>query len=243
MKGTNKLTESSNNTKIGSVQNLLEVLSKQEGIQMFRGQTRDWPLIPSIGRYPKVVKLYLNWQNCHEQIIHQFLRLGHPFLSEKQLKDSDRWVIGQHHGLPTRLLDTTTNPLKALFFSVNIPSDDKYDGTFWIINYSMWNEELDDEHRIYWDTSLIPFLPPQLDARLMAQEGAFISYPLPKNDEPLTSMEELKENDMTFLKMIVPSSAKARLRRELEFLGIQFRFLFPDLDGVSRGIHLSSFNF
>ena len=225
--------------EIKTVQNLLNILSKSGGLQMFRGQTRDWSLLPSIGRYPSVVKSYGDWRNFHEQIIYQFLRLGHPYLSGQHLKSTENWILGQHHNLPTRLLDTTTNPLKDLFFSVNNPSNDKYDGIFYIVTYDVWREELDKEHRNYWDDELVPFLPAQLDSRLMAQEGAFISYPLPKNSKPLTPMDKLKDEHVKFTKLTIPATAKPRLRRELEVLGIQFRFLFPDLDGVARGISLS----
>lgn len=34
--------------------------------QMFRGQLEDWPLLPSIGRYPKVVVGYNNWRGFHD---------------------------------------------------------------------------------------------------------------------------------------------------------------------------------
>ena len=224
--------------KVASVRSLLTLLEKSTDGQMFRGQTRDWPLLPRIGRYPEIVKGYDDWRGFHDHIIYRFLRLGHPYLAGLRTEGTDAWVLGQHHGLPTRLLDTTTNPLKALFFAVNDPADDASDGMLWIFSYTGWREVLVEEHRSFWDKELVPFLPAQLNPRLMAQEGSFISYPLPKNRKPLTPREGLDQEDVSLSKLIVPASAKSILRRELSVLGVQFRLLFPDLDGVARSIRL-----
>ncbi len=224
--------------KVTSVRTLLEHLEKLTNPQMYRGQARDWPLLPSIGRYPEIVKGYDDWRGFHDYMIYQFLRLGHPHLSGLPTQGTETWILGQHHGLPTRLLDTTINPLKALFFAVNNPADDASDGVLWIFLYTSWREELPEEHRSFWDKELVPFLPSQLNSRLTAQEGSFISYPLPKNCKPLAPMEKLDQKNISLSKLIVPASAKSRLRRELSMLGVQFRLLFPDLDGVTRSIRL-----
>ena len=224
--------------KVTSVRSLLEQLEKLTNPVMYRGQTRDWPLLPSIGRYPEIAEGYDDWRGFHDDMIYKFLRLGHPHLTGLSTHGTEAWILGQHHGLPTRLLDTTTNPLKALFFAVNNPADDSYDGVLWTFLYTSWREELSEEHRSFWDKELVPFLPSQLNSRLTAQEGSFISYPLPKNSKPLAPMEKLEQKKVTLSKLIIPASAKSILRRELSVLGIQFRLLFPDLDGVTRSIRL-----
>ncbi len=120
--------------QIRSVRELLEILEDNADIdfRMFRGQTRDWPLLPSIGRYPDIARRYDDWRAFHDRVISRFLRLGHPFFADRPKSDAERWVVAQHHGLPTRLLDTTTNPLKALFFTVNNPAEDAHNGVLWV---------------------------------------------------------------------------------------------------------------
>lgn len=139
------------------------------------------------------------------------------------------------------MLDWTTNPLKALFFAVNDPACDSRSGVFWALTFDSWREDRHEKHREYWDTELVPFLPPQLNPRLLAQEGCFLSYPLPGNTAALKPVDRLIANvgeDLKLVKFIVPVNAKSRLRRELAALGGRYRLLYPDADGVARGIKL-----
>jgi hypothetical protein len=78
------------------------------GAAMFRGQTRDWPLLPSIGRYPITELGFDSWRVFHEHIIEAFLRLGLPYFSKDPKRAPESRVVAQHHGVPSRLLDTTT---------------------------------------------------------------------------------------------------------------------------------------
>jgi len=209
--------------------------------EMFRGQLEDWPLLPSIGRYPNVVLGYNNWRGFHDHIISRFTRLAKPYFNEPPTSDADWWVHAQHYGCPTRLLDWTTNPLKALFFALNEPAHDSRPGVFWASTFHSWREDLKATRREYWDTELVPFFPPQLNPRLLAQEGCFLSYPLPDNTVALKPADKLlskTSGGLSLSKFVIPATAKSRLRRELTILGGKFRLLFPDADGVARGIKL-----
>ena len=229
----------SRHVEITSVTGLLRVLSQRryaEEMMLFRGQTQNWPLIPSIGRHRIV---WESWHDFHDDLINEFLRVGHPFFLTPQINNADTWVIAQHHGMPTRLLGASTNPLKALFFAVNNTAHDGQDGIFCIFVMNQWREDLDHEYRKYWDSNLCAFFPRQLTARLTAQEGAFLCYPLPRDRNRLTPIEKLPEERISVRRIVVPAEAKPKLRRELATLGIQYRLLFPDLDGVARSIKLN----
>jgi hypothetical protein len=54
----------------------------------------------------------------------------------------------------------------------------------------------------------------------------------------LLPLDKLGQYDLTLEKFVVPAARKPNIRRELGTLGVQYRLLFPDLDGVALGIKL-----
>jgi len=109
----------------------------------YRGQgDSSWGLTPGVLR-PPFLKMVQDAEVQHTndrdlQILirertlnKQFIRMGaswFPATSGLVLK----YFLAQHHGLPTRLLDWTTNPLAALYFCVS-SSPDK-DGSVFVMN-------------------------------------------------------------------------------------------------------------
>jgi hypothetical protein len=168
------------------------------------------------------------------------------------------WLaLGQHRGLPTRLLDWTYSPLVALHFATEHPADYDEDGVVWCVNFVDANKQLpsrlrrilQDEGSDTFTVEMLapfetlrdfdalardPFLvfvePPSVDRRILNQLALFslMSSPTATMDDWLRRHPELCRQ------VVVPASLKWEIRDKLDQANVNERVLFPGLDGLSR---------
>jgi hypothetical protein len=188
---------------------------------IYRGVTRaNYKLLPKVGR-PKVVQT--GWSKEAEiQMLIRFKLLAQPHLAHVARGDTDsNWlVIGQHHGLPTRLLDWTTSPLAATFFAVEWSSK-KTDVAIYVERLPKLVQTVVEK---IFDIKDVEFLfPYHITKRITAQNGVFTVHP-----NPTTSYDS-----ESLIKLVVPSDLRLEIQLALNAFGINRASLFPDLDGIA----------
>lgn len=108
------------------------------------------------------------------------------------------------------------------------------DGCVWAYELSFWNEKLENLDKI---DCLEPYYPDQINDRLIAQEGCFTLHPFLKENLPLIPIENIKfhhKSIKSLVKIIIPNKKKNNIRFDLDKFGINYRTLFPDLDGLTK---------
>jgi hypothetical protein len=162
----------------------------------------------------------------------------------------NRWeqlALAQHYGLATRLLDWSTSPLVALFFAVE-SGDADFGAVFaYLSPFSTVDPAKDDFEGTDRPGSLVSssavavYRPRPVDRRMLQQCAIFTYHRNPTkpvvpiqeeipNAPYFTGSEKFGTNLMT---IVVESTYKREIRRELEMVGITRETLFPDLDGLS----------
>jgi hypothetical protein len=188
---------------------------------IFRGHSRaSHQLIPSAGREKNL---------SERSLLHQFKRESRQFLPIPPRNDFEWLALAQHHGLPTRLLDWTFNPLKALYFSV--AHDQEADGkVFCFFTPSIVIDQLPD-------TGIDPlsiervtkFYPVHVAPRIRAQEGIFTIH-----HEPRLPLSDILHPEDSLAEIVIPAGKKQELEYSLLRLGVHSSALFPDLDGLTK---------
>lgn len=220
----------------------------------FRGQSREGLTLAS--SLLRLSEPRSDIKRLELALLRNFRKYGH---GEATGADSiwDWLALGQHRGLPTRLLDWTYSPLVALHFATENTEEFNEDGIVWCVNFVEANKRLParlkrilqqegsdtftvemlsafaslrDFDALSRDPFVVFLEPPAVDQRILNQLALFSLM-----SSPSAALDEwLRRHPDLWRRVVVPASLKWEIRDHLDQANVNERVLFPGLDGLSR---------
>lgn len=198
------------------------VIALEHKPSIFRGVKKSsYELIPSIGRCKPLEQFTL--KNMEKRMFKLFKESALPYLRFLPRNDWEWLAIAQHHGLPTRLLDWTTNPLAAAYFAI----EKEYDGDSAV--YVYFGQEGVDTNRHsdpFEIETVLRYRPTHVTERIIAQSGLFTIHHEPEKPFDADNIE----------KLLIKKECKRDLKKLLYKYGVNRKSLFPSLDSIASDL-------
>ena len=215
--------------EVSSISELLKQAGKLEKTDawIFRGMhNSEYELQPSVGRirHDSIRNKLTAYRE--RRYLWQFRDWVRPHVSLTIANELEWLVLGQHHGLPTRLLDWTRSPIVAAYFAVktievsvilnaagSASKRKPIDGTIYAVPRP---PKVSARDRTYpFKIARVKLVdPPHISERVPRQVGVLTLHPDPR--EPWTPKGAIRFN--------VPNAAKMNMKNEL--LGLWAQPLF-----------------
>ncbi len=149
------------------------------------------------------------------------------------------WLaIAQHHGMATRLLDWTDNPLAALWFAVeNDPVPDKKG----VLGHGvLWAFHVFDEDTVTVAGKETPFSgkrtkvfqPSHITRTIVVQGGWFTVHKYIAEEQRFIPLEKNRIYKKHLRKLTVPPDYFSKLKEQLDKCGVNAVSMFPELRGL-----------
>lgn len=174
-------------------------------------------LVPKIGRDETHYSL-----SIERVIFANFKRRARQFVDSSSFSEWDMLALGQHHGLPTRLLDWTTNPLVAAYFAVTSLPADKTARVYALKAPALI--EVSKSADPFAVAEIGAFIPSAVAPRIVAQRGLFTVHPNPTEPVRLSLSGEDRFD--------IGATDRSFFQRKLFGFAVDTAVIKADLDGL-----------
>jgi type I restriction enzyme M protein len=197
---------------------------------VYRGvSSLDHKLVSTLGRLQ--LKEGESFESTERKLLKLFKERSVSFLNTTPENNWEWLALAQHHGLPTRLLDWSRNPLVAAYFAVQQNTEE--DCVIYVLNQE--KQPLVDVNNSLGPLKAtgepLRYIPSHVTGRIIAQNGLFTFHP----GDPSKAYESEHIN-----RIIIPADKRKQLKQDLYRYGIHEASLFPGLDGLAN--HLKWMN-
>jgi hypothetical protein len=228
--------------RIGPVKSVQEFMEKvwseprkpDMAKRIFRGQADEWDLLPRLFRAGQKPQ---EFEAIEDKLLAEF-KARSPYLLPSTPSDKLDWLsLAQHHGLPTRLLDWSSNPLIALFFAVESPGAPK--PTVWF--YDATQKQLDHGKNLenVRGLEVTTILEPVRHSQRVAAQAGWHTVHHAVGEDKNTSVRPMNRTDGDSGRLVLvsvhPNNA-GDVRRELKDMGIHSATVYADLSSLCKEI-------
>ncbi|HUP35736.1 MAG TPA: FRG domain-containing protein [Candidatus Limnocylindria bacterium] len=221
---------------------------------VFRGQAQsNWPLRHSLRRagvgLPAVDLLRVEQLASDAFHHHVYQHLDAATIQQAAVDRVPWWILMQHHGAPTRLLDWTASAYVAAYFAVVREPDTA--GAVWAVHARTTIEQVgnppasrEEVNQLFLDSDpggqppRLFVLRPTIETRRMAAQQTIVTVSPNVIADHGPILEGIPEppGKALFLKFVIPAALKLEFLRKLRQLNITAQVLFPGVDGLGRSV-------
>jgi hypothetical protein len=223
---------------ISSVQEFMQAVWSHEpkektAIRMYRGQADNkWALVPKLFRMEGSIAYLKTIESRIDSLFRERCLYLMPFYPAKCY---DMLSLCQHYGLPTRLLDWSSNPLMGLYFAVESLEPPRpivwaYDGTQ---KQHLYGVAHNQEGPLNHSEDIVIIKPVTHSHRVVAQAGWHTVHPFgtPQDVKPM-DQQPLALLRLAFMN-VAPDKA-GDIKKELRNMGIHAATVYGDLTSVCK---------